>query len=76
MKARKKIENDSRTDLYALYVVCLLFLIGTLFRNQIPWLWLRVTIEFGFFFLLFEHIRLQLKYNKSKKLHPNKDEVK
>ena len=48
MKARKKIENDSRTDLYALYVVCLLFLIGTLFRNQIPWLWLRVTIEFGF----------------------------
>ncbi len=75
MKTRKKIENDIRTELYVLYAVCLLFLMGTLFRNQILWLWLRVTIEFGFFFLLFELIRLQLKYNKSKKLHPNKDEA-
>lgn len=34
MKTRKKIENDIRTELYVLYAVCLLFLMGTLFRNQ------------------------------------------
>lgn len=53
MKARKKIENDSRTDLYALYVVCLLFLIGTLFRNQIPCFGYvsLLNLDFSFFYL-------------------------
>ncbi len=74
MKSRKSL-RELRNELYSGYFVCFLFLCGVIFRNVIPWEWLRVGIVCGFVLILFELLSLQYKVLKLKELNPEKDEV-
>lgn len=66
MKSRKSL-RELRNELYSGYFVCFLFLCGVIFRNVIPWEWLRVGIVCGFVLILCELLSLQYKFFKLKK---------
>jgi hypothetical protein len=67
VKANDKKMQDIKNNLYGLYIAGFLLLLGVVFRNLIPWSWLRLTFEFGFIYLIFESIKYQWRFYKLKR---------
>ena len=63
--------KELKEKLYSGYFVGLIFLIGAILRNYVPWSWLRILFIFGLITILFELIPLQYKYFKIKKMRLN-----
>ncbi|MBD5805507.1 hypothetical protein [Limosilactobacillus walteri] len=73
MKTEKSY-RELKTELYSGYFVCFLFLCGVIFRDSIPWSWLRIVIVAGFIVILVELVSLQYKFFKFKRHAIKKDQ--
>lgn len=67
MKSKDEKMQDIKNNIYGLYIASFLFLLGVVFQRLIPWSWLRLTVEFGFIYLVFELIKYHWKFYKRKK---------
>ncbi|WP_308556710.1 hypothetical protein [uncultured Lactobacillus sp.] len=62
-----------KTNLSAGYIVCFIFLLGIIFRNEIPWQWVRRVLLFGFISGVIDVLFMQYKWFKLRKTAAKKE---